>query len=297
MIENSDFVKSSVSPRREHYFQGFELTKNYQKSMKHRPKVETNLALENVRQKIVQKMIFGGSWAPFGKGLGRSWASFGRFWAIFGMFKIDLFYNIGPRWAPRGLLDRFWSILGNVIKVLGGFGKVLGGFCLIFGWNLERFRMRGDLLPSMLKSWPLYLMHGSGGLLALATILSVMGVQAVTEDRVQWFVSAMKLVVISTMSCSHALVLQICVLAGARRLDLILVTSPWVQAWLPLPLMRFAADYLIHLTMAIQLLLLPRTWHLHLHAAFVFAMPYLELEPENSKFIIWCWFWPDAMVV
>ena len=41
----------------------------------------------------------------FGHGLGRLLGALGRLLAIFLAFKIELLYSIGPRWAPRGLLD------------------------------------------------------------------------------------------------------------------------------------------------------------------------------------------------
>ena len=44
---------------------------------------------------------------------------------MFGVLEGELLYSTGPRWALRGLLDRFGVDLG----VFGeGFGRVLGGF-------------------------------------------------------------------------------------------------------------------------------------------------------------------------
>ena len=70
--------------------------------------------------------------------MGRVWGSLGpllgalgRLLAVFGTFKIKLFSSIGPRWAAKGLLARFWVDLGKVLKRfwadLEGFGRVLGG--------------------------------------------------------------------------------------------------------------------------------------------------------------------------
>ena len=53
-------------------------------------------------------------------GLGRLLGTFGRFLAVLWGVKINLFSNMGLRWGPRSLLNRFW-------KVLGGFGKDFGG--------------------------------------------------------------------------------------------------------------------------------------------------------------------------
>ena len=47
---------------------------------------------------------FGGVW----DGLGLLLGALGRLLAVFWTFKIELFFSIGPRWAPRGLLDRCW---------------------------------------------------------------------------------------------------------------------------------------------------------------------------------------------
>ena len=43
----------------------------------------------------------GGVWGDLGRLLG----ALGRLLAILGTFKIELFFNIGPRWSPRGLLE------------------------------------------------------------------------------------------------------------------------------------------------------------------------------------------------
>ena len=76
--------------------------------------------------KIVQKSDLGGSWAPFGKGLGRSGASWGHFWAHFDCL-LDVPNHIFlKQWAKMGskrlfgwLLDRFWEGLGRIWMRLG----------------------------------------------------------------------------------------------------------------------------------------------------------------------------------
>ena len=69
---------------------------------------------------------FGGVWGDLGRLLG----ALGRLLAILGAFKIEFFFNIGPRWSPRGLLERFCvdfgSILGGLWEILGGFGEGFG---------------------------------------------------------------------------------------------------------------------------------------------------------------------------
>ena len=79
--------------------------------------------------KIVQKSDLGGSWAPFGRGLGRSGASCGHFWAHFDCL-LDVPNHIFlKQWAKMGskrlfgwLLDRFWESLGRIWMRLGRMG-------------------------------------------------------------------------------------------------------------------------------------------------------------------------------
>ena len=62
-------------------------------------------------------------------GLGRLLGTSGRFLAVFLVFKIEFFLNMGLQWPPRGLLDRFWVDLG---RVWGGFRRIFGGFEALF---------------------------------------------------------------------------------------------------------------------------------------------------------------------
>ena len=78
------------------------------------------------------KMDLGGSWAPFGKGLGRSGPSFGHFWTLFGNFLEVLnppFFKHRTRMGSRrpfgSILGRFWKVLGRLGK---DFGKVWAQF-------------------------------------------------------------------------------------------------------------------------------------------------------------------------
>ena len=70
--------------------------------------------------------VLGGVWGRLGPPLG----AFGRLLAASWTFKIELLSSIGPKWAPRGLLDGFWIDFG---KDLGGFRKNLGGFGVAVG--------------------------------------------------------------------------------------------------------------------------------------------------------------------
>ena len=73
-------------------------------------------------------MDLGGSWAQFGKGLGRSGASFGRSWATFVHFfdaLNDVFFKHGSKTTPRHFLDQLWKGRGRIWE---GFGEGLGSF-------------------------------------------------------------------------------------------------------------------------------------------------------------------------
>ena len=81
---------------------------------------------------MLEKIDLGVSWAPFGKGLGRSGASFGHFWALFGRFfgvLNQLFFKhrskMGSKKPLGWILGRFWKVLGRFGE---DFGKVLAGF-------------------------------------------------------------------------------------------------------------------------------------------------------------------------
>ena len=82
-------------------------------------------------------MNLGGSWPPFGRGLGRSGPSFGHFWALldcfFGVLNRAFFKHrskIGSERPFGSILDRFW-------RVLGGFGEDVRRIWEVFEWVLE----------------------------------------------------------------------------------------------------------------------------------------------------------------
>ena len=60
-----------------------------------------------------------GVWGHLGPPLG----AFRHLLAVFWTFKIELLSSIGPKWAPRGLLDGFWVALGGFWE---GFGRMWG---------------------------------------------------------------------------------------------------------------------------------------------------------------------------
>ena len=71
-------------------------------------------------------MDLGGSWAPFGMGLGRSGPSFEHFWALFGNFLEVLSPPFFKHRSRMGSKRPFGSILGRFWRVLKGFGEDLG---------------------------------------------------------------------------------------------------------------------------------------------------------------------------
>ena len=86
----------------------------------------------------------GGVWA----GLGPLLAALGRLLLVFWVFKIQFFSSMGPTWAPKGLLGRFWVGLGGIWR---RFGEGLGG-------NLEGFgrflKSCGHFLETLEKCGP-----------------------------------------------------------------------------------------------------------------------------------------------
>ena len=93
-------------------------------------KNDENLRLEKSKPKIVQKSDLGESWAPFGKGLGRSGASWGHFWAHFDCL-LDVpnpifskqWSKMGPKRSFGWLLNRFGEILDVFWTLSGAFGR------------------------------------------------------------------------------------------------------------------------------------------------------------------------------
>ena len=129
---NVGFVKYCIFLWKTNYFSYVELLNTSPKTTKSRLKINANLESENKQPKIVQNQF----WEHLGLHLGRVWGglgpllgTLGRLLAIWGAFKIELFSNIGPRWAPRDLLDRFREGFG---KDLEGFGEDLGSI-----WDLK----------------------------------------------------------------------------------------------------------------------------------------------------------------
>ena len=75
-------------------------------------------------------MDSGGSWAPFGRGLGRSGPPLGHFWALFGRYLGVLnqpFFKHRSKMESKrpfgSILEGFWEDSG---RLWGGFGEGLG---------------------------------------------------------------------------------------------------------------------------------------------------------------------------
>ena len=95
-------------------------------------KNDANFQQEKTGQKIASKLDLGGSWAPFGRGLGRSGGSFGHSWALLGRFGgvrdqafIEHWSKIGSKRPSGSILGGSWRGLGGF---WGGFGRFVGGF-------------------------------------------------------------------------------------------------------------------------------------------------------------------------
>ena len=112
------------------------------------------MGLEKTRAKFTQILNLGQSWAyqaHVWEGLGILLGAFGHLFVVFWTLWLELFSSVGPRWAPKGLLDSFWVDLGRDLERfwedLEGFGMVLGGifegfqvfWIIAFGTVLEFF--------------------------------------------------------------------------------------------------------------------------------------------------------------
>ena len=86
----------------------------------------------------------GGVWVRLGLPLG----AFGRLLAVFWAFKIELLSSIGPKWAPRGLLDGFWVLRASI---LDGLGTSRTAFLWLSGSLLPCFLLRLAFRHIMLK--------------------------------------------------------------------------------------------------------------------------------------------------
>ena len=84
-------------------------------------------------------MDLGGSWAPFGRGLGRSGPSFGHFWALwvrlFGVLNRLFFKHRSKMGSKRP----FGSMLGRFLRALGRFWEDFRRVWKVFGWILEGY--------------------------------------------------------------------------------------------------------------------------------------------------------------
>ena len=79
---------------------------------------------------MLDKVDSGGSWAPFGRGLGRSGPPLGHFWALFGRYLgvlNQLFFKHRSKMESKrpfgSILEGFWEDSGRLWE---GFGEGLG---------------------------------------------------------------------------------------------------------------------------------------------------------------------------
>ena len=85
-------------------------------------------------------LYLGGIWGRLGPPLG----AFGCLLAAFWTFKIELLSSIGPKLAPRGLLDGFWLALGGFGE---GLWRNLGGFWTFWTHSGQILEMLGMISP------------------------------------------------------------------------------------------------------------------------------------------------------
>ena len=91
------------------------------------------------RHQIASKVDLGGSWAPFGMGLGRPGPSFGHFWGLLARFfrvRFRIFSNIAFAYVSDGIEDGFSIDYGGFWEVWEPFSKGLG---IDSGWLWDRF--------------------------------------------------------------------------------------------------------------------------------------------------------------
>ena len=109
--------------------------------MKYRQKTHKK-SMQNWNIKIIsEKSHKNWIWEGLGLDLGVVWDglellldALGSFFAVSLAFKIELFSNMDPRWAPKGLLGRVWEGLGRIWRRFGqGLGRNLGAFERFFG--------------------------------------------------------------------------------------------------------------------------------------------------------------------
>ena len=115
-----------------------------------------NRCKKQITQKNQKKLNLEASWAPFWRGweglgrllatlgrlLGTSWAPLGPSWAPLGRFlgvQNRVFLSIGPRWSPKGLLDRFWE----------GLGRIWMRFGRIWAFKIKAFASHGHFLNTL----------------------------------------------------------------------------------------------------------------------------------------------------
>ena len=120
-----------------------------QKQTNSATKLQKNVQIYDQKKtsaKIVQKSDLGGSWAPFGKGLGRSGASWGHFWAHFDCLLGVPNHIFLKQWSKMGskrpfgwLLDRFWEGLGRIWMRLGR----------IWAFKIKAFASHGHFLNTL----------------------------------------------------------------------------------------------------------------------------------------------------
>ena len=91
-------------------------------------------------------MVFGGSWAPFGRGLGLSRASLGRFWALLrgflGLQNLAFVKHWPKMRSKRPLGSNLEGFGEGSGRIWGGLGRILANFWRDFGQICGRILTR-----------------------------------------------------------------------------------------------------------------------------------------------------------
>ena len=105
---------------------------SFEKSVNNPIEIDAKFAPEKKGSTRFKKRGLGRSWAPFGRGLGRSGGSFAHSWALLGRFGgvrdrafIEHWSKIGSKRPSGSILGGSWRGLGGF---WGGFGRFVGGF-------------------------------------------------------------------------------------------------------------------------------------------------------------------------
>ena len=111
-----------------------ELLEIHEKRQKSRYTIKAKFGCEKKSSKIAKKVDLGGSWAPFGRDLGRSEASFGRSWAVWEALFLMLVFGVVFKSALGAVWPGFWFDFNGFWEDFGKVLEGLGRMCEHSGW-------------------------------------------------------------------------------------------------------------------------------------------------------------------